>query len=153
MNDETIRTEADRAYEERNRLVALLARIYPSGLRKTDIEGWDPEWHGCVFIETPAGQLSWHYHDRDAHLFEGIGPYTPPWDGHTTGEKYARVERLVREMPPRRILISGARCPDCNIATYHVHKVETPPETQPCHQCLKTLKIEGWLAKRAEGEG
>lgn len=87
---------SDAAYTERNRLVAFLARKFPSGLRKTEIEGWDPEWHGCVFIDTPEGQMSWHYHDSDAHLFAGLPPYEKPWDGHTTPEKYERLARLSR---------------------------------------------------------
>jgi len=82
------------AYTERNQLVALLSRLYPSGIRKTDIPGWDPEWHGCVFIDTPEGQMSWHYHDSDAGLFVGLPPYEKPWDGHSTVEKYQRLWRL-----------------------------------------------------------
>jgi hypothetical protein len=82
------------AYTERNTLVAFLAHQFPSGLRKTEIEGWDTEWHGCVFIDTPEGQMSWHYHDSDAHLFSGLPPYEKPWDGHTTAEKYARLMLL-----------------------------------------------------------
>ena len=62
----------DEAYYERNQLVAALARLFPSGLRKTDIEDWDPAWHNCVFIDLPTGQVSWHFHDREAHLFEGV---------------------------------------------------------------------------------
>jgi hypothetical protein len=82
------------AYTERNRLVAALARIYPSGTAKTAIEGWDPAWHGCVYIDAPRGQMSWHYHDSDAHLFESLPPYAGSWDGHMTDEKYARLASL-----------------------------------------------------------
>ena len=82
------------AYAERNRLVALLARLYPSGIRKTEIPEWEPCWHNCVFIDTPEGQLSWHYHDREADLFADLKPYEKPWDGHSTPEKYARLWRL-----------------------------------------------------------
>lgn len=89
-------TAADLAYQERNQVVAALARLFPSGLRKTDIPGWDPEWHGCVFIDLPTGQVSWHFHDREAHLFEGLPPYEKPWDGHSTPEKYKRVAALRR---------------------------------------------------------
>lgn len=92
----------DDAYTERNRLVAFLARLFPSGRRQTEIEGWDPEWNGCCFIDTPEGQLSWHYHDREAHLFAALPLYDKPWDGHSTPEKYARIERLcarIVEMP------------------------------------------------------
>lgn len=84
----------DEAYYERNQLVAALARLFPSGLRKTDIDEWHPEWHGCVFIDLPTGQVSWHYHEREAHLFAGLPPYTKPWDGHNTQEKYRRLAAL-----------------------------------------------------------
>jgi hypothetical protein len=91
--DET--TDAtDAAYHERNQLAALLARIYPSGIKRTAIEGWDPEWHGCVYIDLPTGQVSWHYHEREAHLFASLPEYSGEWDGHTTDEKYRRIARL-----------------------------------------------------------
>lgn len=85
-------------YTERNRLVAFLARCFPSGLRNTDIPDWDPVWHGCVLIDTPEGQLSWHYHEDDAHLFAGLPKYEKPWDGHTTAEKYERLARVTRAL-------------------------------------------------------
>lgn len=83
------------AYEERNRVVAVLARLFPSGIRKTDIEGWKEEWHNCVYIDLPTGQASWHYHDSLAHLFEDLPPYEKPYDGHTTEEKYQRLALLL----------------------------------------------------------
>ena len=88
------------AYTERNRLVALLTRLWPSGIAKTDIPGWQPQWHNCVYIDTPAGQLSWHYHDEDAGLFAHLPAYAKPWDGHSTEEKYERVGRLPWGRPP-----------------------------------------------------
>jgi len=84
----------DGAYSERNQLVAFLTRLFPSGTRRTSIEGWDAEWNGCVYIDTPKGQLSWHYHDSQAHLFKWLPAYEKPWDGHTTEEKYARLAEL-----------------------------------------------------------
>lgn len=90
------RRAKDEAYLERNRLVALLASLYPSGIARTEILGWDPEWHGCVYIDLPTGQVSWHYHDSHAELFAHLPPYTKPWDGHDTAEKYARVMALSR---------------------------------------------------------
>jgi len=103
MDDDTIenlRARKDAAYEERNRLVALLARMFPSGLARTNIEGWDAEWHNCIYIDTPAGQLSWHFHDSHAHLFAGIPPYQGAWDGHSTDEKYQRIGALTRAYTP-----------------------------------------------------
>lgn len=86
----------DGAYLERNKLVALLATLYNSGLKRTAIEGWSEDWHGCVYIDFPWGQASWHYHDSHAHLFEGLPPYAGVWDGHSTEQKYAGIEYATR---------------------------------------------------------
>ena len=96
MNEQVVEMakRKDFAYMERNMLVAFLASMYPSGIRRTNIEGWDPEWHGCVYIDTPAGQMSWHYHDSQAAFFEGLPPYTKEYDGHTTEQKYERLGEL-----------------------------------------------------------
>lgn len=109
------RKERDAAYTERNQLVAALARILPKTLAHrewaipkdapaiawlaehdpTDA-GWDPGWRTIVFIEGPTGQLSWHLHDSDVPLFDGLPRGPNSWDGHTTPEKYERVARLGR---------------------------------------------------------
>lgn len=88
----------DAAYLERNKLVALLAAIYPSGIKRTAIEGWSEDWHGCVYIDFPWGQASWHYHDSQADLFAHLPPYQHEWDGHTTEDKYEDIVRVSKEM-------------------------------------------------------
>lgn len=95
-----MRADKDAAYQERNRLVAVLARMFPSGIARTDIPGWDPEWHGCVFIDLPTGQASWHYHDSEAAQFAALPPYAKPWDGHSTEEKYGRLAALLSQPAP-----------------------------------------------------
>lgn len=90
---ERLRAALDGAYNERNRLVAFLARLFPSGLKYTAIPGWDEAWHGCVYIDLPTGQASWHYHDSEAYLFDGLPPYSGDWDGHSTELKYERIAR------------------------------------------------------------
>lgn len=105
------RKERDAAYTERNRLVAALARLLISATPNapaatgsiawlaehdpSDV-GWDPEWRTIVFIDGPTGQLSWHLHDSDVPLFDGLPRGPNCWDGHTTPEKYERVARLGR---------------------------------------------------------
>jgi hypothetical protein len=86
----------DAAYLERNQCVALIARMalasgWRAGIARTAIEGWSEDWHGCVYVDLPTGQTSWHYHDSQAHLFADLPPYTGAWDGHDTPEKYRRV--------------------------------------------------------------
>lgn len=89
-----VREEKDGAYEERNRVVAALSKVFPAVRTRTDIEGWDPEWHGCVYIDLPTGQASWHFHDRDAWMFDHLPERHVEWDGHTTEEKYQRLASL-----------------------------------------------------------
>lgn len=85
------KSEKDIAYRERNLMVRALASLYPSGIRRTAIEGWSDDWQGCVYIDLPTGQASWHYHDSEAAMFADLPPYTKPWDGHSTPEKYERL--------------------------------------------------------------
>lgn len=98
-----LREEKNAAYDERNRCVAALARMamllgWPCGLARhpDDDASWDREWMTIVFIDFPTGQASWHVHDRDVPLFDGLTVYAREWDGHTTLEKYARLANLRR---------------------------------------------------------
>lgn len=94
---EALRAGKQQAYAERNKLVAWLASIFPSTMCETDIEGWDPEWHWCIYIDTPAGQLSWHIRESELIGFAHVKRAETEWDGHTTDEKYQRVSMLVNE--------------------------------------------------------
>lgn len=85
------------AYTERNRLVALLSTMFPAGKGRTDIEGWSPEWHGVVYIDFPWGQASWHFHDKDAGLFDHLPEYQGKYDGHTTQAKYEAIQSAVSD--------------------------------------------------------
>lgn len=96
-----LKADKDSAYEERSRIVAAFARTvhvlcgWPVVVTRTAIAGWGPEWHGCVYITTPAGQVSWHFHDDHAPLFDGLPrAVRAEWDGHDTAEKYRRLDRL-----------------------------------------------------------
>ena len=93
-----LQARKDDAYLERNRLVAVLAKLFPSGIKKTNIEGWSPDWHGCVYIDLPCGQVSWHYHDSHAFLFDGLPAYEGEWDGTTTEEKYKLLETFTGDI-------------------------------------------------------
>jgi hypothetical protein len=99
MNDtiEELRADKDQAYLERNHLVAALARLYPSGIRATNIPDWSPDWHGCVYIDLPSGQISYHYHDSQAHLFVDLPLYTKEWDGHDKDVVHARLAALTTD--------------------------------------------------------
>jgi hypothetical protein len=81
-----------KAYRERNELVALFAANYGSGVKP------DPERSGfsIVYIDSPAGQLSWHFTGEDADLFADLPPYLGEWDGHSREEKSLRLLTLAK---------------------------------------------------------
>jgi len=90
-----LKNAKDGAYLERNKCVALIARMalamgLKAGRAKTAIEGWSEDWHGCVYIDLPTGQVSWHFHDSQLSLFLDLPKYDGTWDGHDTPEKYRR---------------------------------------------------------------
>lgn len=82
----------DAAYRERAHFIALLTRLYDEWSR------WeaDPKNPGyrLVYIDAPCGQLSWHVADGDWDLFEHVRHDDVRWDGHSTEEKYRRLDTL-----------------------------------------------------------
>lgn len=72
-------------------VVALLSRLYPSGTKPTELEFLPEDGRGCVYIDLPTGQASFHYHDRYAHLFADLPAYEGVWDGHSNEDKYERL--------------------------------------------------------------
>lgn len=107
---EEMTARKDAAYLERNQVVAALAKCFPSGIAKTAIEGWSEDWHQCVYIDLPTGQVSWHFHDSQAYLFDGLPPYQGAWDGHDTPEKYRRLSALQRQ-PDLWVPVKGSLAP------------------------------------------
>jgi hypothetical protein len=60
---------------------------------------WSPDPDGSdwdyVYVYTPTGQLSWQVSPADASFIKGLARYSAKWDGHSTREKYERLDRLV----------------------------------------------------------
>jgi len=88
----------DQAYLERNHVVALLARHYDSFRTVTAIEGWDADWHNCIYIFLPTGQISYHFHKDHLYLFEDVRYIAPEnlapsnnYDGHTKDDVHRRI--------------------------------------------------------------
>lgn len=100
-------TAKDEAYAERNKLVAWLARAAAAfgwragvGQHPATDTTWEADWRTIVFIDTPAGQLSWHFHDSEKPLLWGLPVYLDAWDGHSTTEKYERLARATPSTEP-----------------------------------------------------
>lgn len=93
--------QKDAEHAERNKLVALVASLYPSWLGRhphTDAT-WEDDWRTIVIVQLPdAGQVSWHIHDSEIERFAFLDKQTGAdyqWDSLTSIEKYRRVSRQV----------------------------------------------------------
>lgn len=104
----------DQAYWERNQLVSVLSKIYPSSLGWHDGKDWEDNWRNIVYITIPTTelsgalkyvpgaplsfnanmQLSWHIHRDDIDYFRHLGLSCEEWDGHDTNEKYRRLSNI-----------------------------------------------------------
>lgn len=104
------------AYTERARLVAYLARTMPSSLEVADPS---PGFEYVVYIDSPAGQLSWHVADTDLYLFRGVAVNQGrKWDGSDTDEKYARLEAIGQpDVLDGPTIAEGYICPVCGERT------------------------------------
>lgn len=85
------------AYRERAQLVSALSVLFESVISYSDPS--NPEWP-VLYLETSAGQLSWHLSRADLDLFPHVTvvPADDPraqWDLHTTQEKYRRLMAAV----------------------------------------------------------
>ena len=96
-------SEKDIAYAERDQLVAALGKLAIAiggkcWLAQHDPadESWEDEWRTIVYVWFPVtGQMSWHIHSDEIRQFNRwANSEASPWDGHTTEEKYRRLERL-----------------------------------------------------------
>ena len=95
----------NQVYNERDRLVALISSIYPSHLAID--EGSEEGFKYVVYIQTPEGQLSWHIADEELVLFGHLKVKDNDWDGHTTEEKYDRIQHLINFNTKSKELHSG----------------------------------------------
>lgn len=93
--------QKDGAYSERNKILSMLAHLanfmgwkVGIGQHPESDTSWDKDWRTILFIEFPTGQGSWHFHDSEVHLLNGLPKYDGKWDGHSTEEKYKRLAEL-----------------------------------------------------------
>lgn len=87
--------ELNALYRERSHLLAHLATLYPSHLQY----GSDPDAPGwpVLYISLPTGQCCWHLSENDLDLFTHVRTdVLETWDGHSTDEKYERVDHATR---------------------------------------------------------
>ena len=52
-----------------------------AGVGQDDREEQPDEWRVVLYVDTHAGQLSWHISPSDQHMLEGLPKYLRAWDG------------------------------------------------------------------------
>lgn len=89
----------DAVYAERNQCVAALAFMavkagIKAGIGRDASESCEDEWRNVVYIDLPTGQVSWHFHESEMKLLYGLPDYETEYDGHSTEEKYERLNKF-----------------------------------------------------------
>src|ERR1019366_2731470 len=88
-----LKAEKTFVYAERNKLVGLLSKVFPSFIC-IDEEG-EEDWQNVVILALPTGQASFHVHTSEMSLFGHLKVLEQNiYDGHSTVQKYARVDAM-----------------------------------------------------------
>lgn len=89
------------AYWERNQILAALTDFMTAHLCRHPEEDkeWEDDWRWIVCVHGDFGQMTWHIHDDDKKYFEHLPIQGNHWDGHSTPEKYQRLEKIRHQSP------------------------------------------------------
>lgn len=107
--------ERDQAYRERAHLLAWLAALHPANAVITPAPDVDERGWQLLYVLVGGWQMSWHIAPRDTELFahvEHVEPDDPraQWDGHSTEQKYDRIQDHVARISGHR---TPHECRDC----------------------------------------
>ena len=82
-------------YRERDQVVAALSKVFPAHMAWHDEAGWEDDWRNIVCVHLPTGQVTWHIHESERWpFFSHLHMQPNHWDGHSTKEKYDRLNAL-----------------------------------------------------------
>lgn len=85
---------------ERNLLLAVFTRLWPSHVAPSKYGGWP--WTVCV--HSPAGQLAWRITDEErTTIFAHLPMQASDWDGHTTAKRTRRLQELAEWIEPHHV--------------------------------------------------
>ncbi|MGW3428915.1 hypothetical protein ACWDHW_13305 [Streptomyces melanosporofaciens] len=134
--------ERDQAYAERAALLAWISALHPANAVITTAPDVDePGWQ-LLYLLVSGWQMSWHIHPRDAQLFAHVEhvPADDPraqWDGHSTAQKYERIQENVNRLGEQRASTSTVRIeitpdpPHVADAIRDIRRFDGPPPRHP----------------------
>ncbi len=136
-----LRALKNQAFDERNQLVALLSKMYPSHLAVDTSGTYSLE--DVVYIQLPTGQVSWHITKNQLPLFEHLHTAEHPWDGHSHKEKWERVRSVSGNKPfqhiakvgkhpvPKELLAQAKKNADISFCVIHDEELFLHPDLLP----------------------
>lgn len=92
--------QKDNAYKERDYLVAVLTKLWPSHIlqhQPGEDPHWEADWMTVICVHIAGRHLGWHIHDSERHLFSHLmnSPLqVHGYDGMSTAEKYGHLSVL-----------------------------------------------------------
>lgn len=91
----------DRAYSQRAIAAVAFAHTVLSlggraGTGRDSREDQPDAWRVVLYVDTPAGQLSWHIAPADQPMLQGLPEYTQPWDGTYNSSDTAFYEGFLK---------------------------------------------------------
>lgn len=103
--DALLQAKMKELYVDRNLIVALLLRMCASNRWRVGTMPASDAMNGfsrVAVIDSPEGQLSWHFPDSEQGLFDTLdkvfGAFPEPWDGHTTEQKFERIRKIIAKI-------------------------------------------------------
>lgn len=88
--------DKNRGFLERNKLVAVLAALFPASLERLGEDKRTKGFEWSILLDTPAGQISFILHNKHLCMFKHVPREAGMvYDGAKTKEKYKRIEELI----------------------------------------------------------
>ena len=104
---EAARRNRQKVLNERQMLISLLSRLWPSHL--SEAQRPNAIAQSVVCIHSPAGQLAWLVSDEELPLFDHLERTAGDWDGHTSADRYARLDVLINDWYRPKNFVKSAK--------------------------------------------
>lgn len=102
LNDEIYsqKNRINSAYTQRSIAAVAFAHTVLSlggtaGVGRDNNEDKPDEWRVVLYVDTPAGQMSWHIAPTDQYMLEGLPQYSGTWDGNWNSADLTFYKRFI----------------------------------------------------------
>lgn len=89
-----------------------------AGVGRDGRENQPDAWRVVLYVDTPAGQLSWHIAPHDQHMLEGLPTYAGVWDGTYNSSDASFYQRFYNKTPPNSLHASHKSVRSSDASTF-----------------------------------